>query len=226
MFALICTLSACGGGSTETAAPAPPPATAPVLNGPVVFVGDSLTEFWETGPFTVPDPKLSQLVPGEINAGASGDRTDQMLARFSTVLEKHPSVVVILGGTNDIRQVEFPTTDNIAAMADRAAASGARVILCTLPPASVTLYPASVSPTDAINDARIRKFNTELRALAAGFGYSVADYYSALVNTDGSQNTSLFVTTDLIHPSTSGYRAIWSVLRPKLVGVGVQGVAP
>jgi lysophospholipase L1-like esterase len=127
---------------------------------------------------------------------------------------------VILGGTNDIRQLEAPTTDNINTMADRAAASGAKVIICLVPPASVSLYPTRFD--QATNDAHIRSFNQQLRSMAAGFGYTVVDYYSALSNADGSQNVSLFVSTDLIHPNADGYRAMWPILREKLMAAGVH----
>jgi lysophospholipase L1-like esterase len=227
LFSLFLVLSACGGGSADSPAPQPVATPIPIVTGPVVFVGDSITEFWEVGPFTVPDPKLSQLVPGSVNAGVAGNTTDQMLARFSAVLEKKPSVVVILGGTNDLRQIEAPFTDNIAKMADRAAAAGARVVICTVPPASQSLLPTSVSGySDATNDARIRQFNSQLKMLASGFGYQLADYYSAMVNVDGSQKVALFVSTDLIHPNTDGYRVMWPVVRTQLVALGVQGLAP
>lgn len=223
LFCLI--LSACGsGGETQapqSLTPPPPPAQ---ITGPVIFMGDSITEFWESGPFTVPSPKLSELVPGSVNAGHAGNRTDEMLARFQAdVLDKHPSIVVILGGTNDIRQLEAPTTDNINTMADRAAASGARVIIGLVPPASISLYPTRFD--QATNDAHIRAFNQQLRTMAAGFGYLVVDYYSALSNADGSQDAALFVSGDLIHPNADGYRAMWPILRQMLITDGVQGLA-
>jgi lysophospholipase L1-like esterase len=208
-------ISACGGGQSQSPSASVPPPQPVVVTGPVVFIGDSITEFWESGPFTVPSPKLSELVPGSVNAGHSGNRTDEMLARFQVdVLDKHPSVVVILGGTNDIRQLEAPTTDNINTMADRAAASGAKVVICLVPPASVALYPTRFD--QATNDAHIRAFNQQLRNLAAGFGYRVVDYYGALTNADGSQNVALFVSTDLIHPNADGYRAMWPLLQSSL----------
>lgn len=191
--------------------------TPPVVStGPIVFVGDSITQFWDWGGFIVPNPTLSVLISGEVNDGISGDRTDAMLARFDAVLAQHPGVVVILGGTNDLRQLENPTVDNIATMAEEATAAGARVILGTVPPADVSLYPTSDAPTEAVNMARIQTFNVQLRALAAAYGYVVVDYYSVMVNPDGTQNQGLFVPADLIHPNVAGYHIMWTMLKPAL----------
>lgn len=213
-------LSACGGGISNQSIP-PAPAAKQQSTGPVVFMGDSITEFWEKGPFVVPSPKLSELEPGSINVGVPGNLTADMLARFQAdVLSRHPSVVVILGGTNDIRQIEAPTIDNINAMAEQASAAGARVVICLIPPQSVSLYPTSMD--QATTDAHVATWNQQLRTLAASYGYTVVDYHSVLVTADGSQNQSLFVETDLIHPNANGYNAMWPVLKSALVSLGEQ----
>lgn len=205
-------LSACGG---STVAPAPTAQTAPsptAPQGPIAFVGDSITQFWDWGGFDTPEPALSVLVPGEDNDGIAGNRTSDMLSRFTAVLAQHPGIVVILGGTNDIRQIEVPTIDNISAMAEQAAVTGAVVVICSVPPASVSLYPTSMDqPT---NDVHIATFNTQLHTMAMAYGYLWVDYHAALVNADGSQNQSLFIAADLIHPNHLGYQAMWTVLQP------------
>src|SRR5271170_4637771 len=61
----------------------------------VVFLGDSITDYW----------KLADYFPGKpyINRGIGGQTTPQMLIRFrQDVIDLHPKVVVILAGTNDI----------------------------------------------------------------------------------------------------------------------------
>lgn len=208
IFAITVLMTACGGNPTIS------PTNPPQLQGPIVFVGDSITQFWDWGGFDTPEPALSVLVPGEINDGISGNRTSDMLARFDAVLAQHPAIVVILGGTNDIRQIEAPSIDNISEMAEQASAAGARIIIGTVPPASISLYPTVLDQTP--NDAHIKEFNNQLRALAASYGYDIVDYYSVLINMDGSQNTDLFVSTDLIHPNHLGYNAMWSILKPLL----------
>jgi lysophospholipase L1-like esterase len=67
----------------------------PPQPGRVVFLGDSITDFW----------KLDESFPAKpyVNRGISGQTTPQMLVRFrQDVIALSPKVVVILAGTNDI----------------------------------------------------------------------------------------------------------------------------
>src|SRR6185503_1984175 len=64
----------------------------------VVFMGDSITDSWDS-------PNNGGFFPGKpyVNRGISGQTTPQMLIRFRRdVIELKPKVVVILAGTNDI----------------------------------------------------------------------------------------------------------------------------
>src|SRR5215469_13571157 len=64
----------------------------------VVFLGDSITDYW----------KLADYFPGKpyINRGVDGQTTPEMLVRFrQDVIDPHPAVLVVLAGTNDIAGV-------------------------------------------------------------------------------------------------------------------------
>src|SRR5690242_18149485 len=89
-------LAGCTSGSAT-----PAPAPSQKAEGPTVFLGDSITASWDIVP---PDAsKLRTLVPGEINAGVTGQLSLMMLDRLQhDVLDKHPARVVILAGTNDV----------------------------------------------------------------------------------------------------------------------------
>lgn len=202
-LALAALLAACGGG-TEAPVPTPAPvAPAPQKLETVVFVGDSITAYWK-----LPD--------GILNAGVGGNTSADMLARFDTdVMSKKPTVVVILAGTNDIRHVVAPTTQNIGTMADRAAASGARVILGTIPP--INDWAQGMPVTAVEGNQAVLDWNRDLRNMAKGFGYQLADYYPGLVNADGTQNATLF-TSDRLHPNDAGYAVMWPVVSPLLHG--------
>lgn len=226
LFCLCLVMSACGGG-TEQAPVSAPPVESPKPAKVVVFMGDSITRLWIGGipgqppPFdaAVADPMLDKLLPGVIDVGIGGQTTPSMLTRFSAdVLSNHPDVVIILGGTNDLRADPLAGTDSIAAMADKAAASGARVIIGTIPPGA--LWTSSVVLTQADTDTEIRRFNGQLRLLANAYEYTLVDYYAAL-SLNGSQNGALF-TPDLIHPNKAGYVAMWNALKPALAQLGVN----
>src|SRR5262249_37734809 len=83
----------------------------------VVFVGDSITDLWQS-------PKFGGFFPGKpyIDRGISGQTTPQMLVRFRPdVIALQPKAVVILAGTNDIAGNTGPMTlqmieDNLASM--------------------------------------------------------------------------------------------------------------
>src|SRR6185437_7233583 len=71
----------------------------------VVFMGNSITDSWAK--------YFPVMFPGKpyIGRGISGQTTPQMLLRFrQDVIELHPSVVVILAGTNDIAGNTGPST--------------------------------------------------------------------------------------------------------------------
>src|SRR6516162_5672242 len=84
----------------------------------VVFLGDSITDYW----------KLSDYFPGKpyINRGVDGQTTPEMLVRFrQDVIALHPQVLVVLAGTNDIAGVTGRTVNedieaNYASMAELA----------------------------------------------------------------------------------------------------------
>ena len=74
-----------------------------VRNPKVVLMGNSITELWIK---THPDFFAAR---GYVSRGISGQTTSQMLVRFrADVLDLHPQVVVICGGTNDIARNTAP----------------------------------------------------------------------------------------------------------------------
>ena len=98
----------------------------------VIFVGDSITDYW----------KLSDYFAGKpyINRGIDGQTTPQMLVRFrQDVIDLHPKVLVVLAGTNDIAGVTGPARNadieaNYASMAELAHAHGIRMVFASLLP--------------------------------------------------------------------------------------------
>src|ERR1700676_3607655 len=98
----------------------------------VVFLGDSITEYW----------KLPNYFPGKpyINRGVDGQTTPEMLVRFrQDVIHLHPRVAAQLAGTNDIAGVTGPSFNedieaNYASMAELARAHRIRMVFRPAPP--------------------------------------------------------------------------------------------
>jgi lysophospholipase L1-like esterase len=177
------------------------PAPGPGSIRRVVFLGDSITEFWATL-----DPDFFKH-PGFINRGISGQTTPQMLIRFrQDVIALKPAVVHILAGTNDIAgntgPMELSATEaNIASMIDLARAHHIRVVLGSTLPAADFPWHRGLEP-----GPKIVALNAWLEHYAAKARITYVDYYSAL--TDGALGIRSELSPDGVHPSLQGYRVM------------------
>lgn len=176
----------------------------------VVFMGDSITDFWQ-------QPRFGRFFEGRpyVDRGISGQTTAQMLVRFrSDVVALAPKAVVILAGVNDIAGNTGPTANeeiegNIASMADVAHANGVRVVLASIMPVSAYHFqPGSPgSPQTTTRPMpRIAAVNQWLRKYAADHGHEYLDYFSAMVDSSGVLREEL--SEDDLHPNLKGYEVM------------------
>jgi acyl-CoA thioesterase-1 len=171
----------------------------------VVFLGDSITEGWGMKA-TATAPGRGEFFPGKpyINRGISGQTTPQMLIRFrQDVILLKPKVVVLLAGTNDIAEntgKESPEEieGNIASMAELAHASGIRMVLCSVLPASDFSWHKGLEPAP-----KIKALNAWLQNYAAKNALVYVDYYTPMVNAEGGLKAEL--SPDGVHPNKAGY---------------------
>jgi lysophospholipase L1-like esterase len=202
----------------------------------LVFVGDSITDFWLLGddPWTpgrmhgrrIWDESFGGAVPQNLalNIGISGDRTEHLLFR---ILPKSqgglgeldgaalaPEFFVLMVGINNSYAPEAPVADSVyegvlAVMrALHARKPGARLLLQAILPTSEPARDESV----------VRPVNARLVALAkspefAGFTIWL-DLFPSFVDAQGRQDARLFV--DGLHPSEAGYRVWRDRLLPAL----------
>jgi lysophospholipase L1-like esterase len=199
----------------------------PADPGRVVFIGDSITDYWQ----------LAQAFPGQpyVNRGISGQTTSQMVARmFPDVIALKPAAVVILAGTNDISRATGAVTAemvefNLQAMSQLATANGVKVVLCSILPTDDTPVPPAGSPGGGLRGgggrggslpggrppaprrknsemrppSDILALNAWMRDYARTAGITYVDYYSAVVDADGMFRDGLSI--DGVHPSAGGY---------------------
>lgn len=174
---VLITVALTGCGGTDTA---PGLVNQPMDPTRVAFLGDSITARWSPLP-----------VAGAINAGVSGETSEQIAARMqSQVIDAGAGVVVILAGTNDILKTTVADTTYVQSMAHQARDAGLRVILATIPPTEQGLGDSM----DRVND-----FNQELIAFANDNGFEWVDYYDMLIDLYPGD------TVDGIHPNAQGY---------------------
>lgn len=178
---------------------------APIKNGEqrIVFMGDSITEFWSA--------LCPEFFAGKpyVNRGISGQTSPQMLVRFrADVITLKPTIVVVLAGANDIAGNTGPSTlemitDNIFSMAELAKVHQIKVILCSVLPAYDFPWKTGSFPAE-----KIVKLNTMIKKYADANEILYLDYYSALV--DERKGLKAAYADDGVHPNKAGYQ----VMRP------------
>lgn len=167
----------------------------------VVFLGDSITDYW----------KLADYFPGKpyINRGIDGQSTPEMLVRFrQDVIDLHPKVLIVLAGTNDIAGVTGPTRNqdieaNYTSMAELARTHGIRVIFASLLPV-YNYTQESKESFDLRPRDRILALNSWLKDYCARNRLAYLDYFSALVDEKGMLKREL--SDDGLHPNPAGYK--------------------
>ena len=169
----------------------------------VVFIGDSITEFWK---MIDPDYFVNKSY---INRGISGQTTPQMLVRFrADVIALQPTVVIILAGINDIAGNTGPSSlemirDNIFSMVELAKANQIEVILCSVLPAIDFSWKPNQQPIE-----KIKALNEIIKNYTQSNDIVYIDYYSVMV--DAHEGLKKEYSNDGVHPNKMGYQ----VMRP------------
>lgn len=163
----------------------------------VVLFGDSLTEEgdWEA------------LLPGRSvsNQGYSGFTSAQLIPVAEDVAADQPRLVLILAGTNDIRDGHPPswTEANLAEILDRfQEASPATTVIVQ------TLLPRADAPTEVVATSE------RIVALADSRDVTVVDLHPAF--DDGAGGLRPADTRDDLHLSEAGYQRWIGILEPVL----------
>ncbi|HPQ28596.1 MAG TPA: SGNH/GDSL hydrolase family protein [Methanospirillum sp.] len=168
----------------------------------VVFMGNSITELWETV-----DSTFFTRNRSFINRGIGGQTTPQMLIRFrNDVINLRPSVVVILAGTNDIAGNTGPSRlediyGNIVSMAELAMANNVKVVLCSVLPVNDYPWRPGLEPAD-----KILNLNTMLSEYAGRHGLIYVDYHTPMA--DERNGLKKEFSEDGVHPNLNGYKVM------------------
>ncbi|MBF2708555.1 SGNH/GDSL hydrolase family protein [Flavobacterium soyangense] len=178
----------------------------------IVFMGDSITEFW-----SVIDPDFFGGKP-YVNRGISGQTTSQMLIRFRPdVINLKPSLVILMAGINDIAGNTGPSTlemiaNNIFSMAELAKANNVKVILCSVLPAYDFHWSSGKHPAE-----KVVSLNKKIKKYADANGILYLDYYSAMVNEQKGLKSAY--SNDGVHPNKAGYKVMNPLAEKAIVKV-------
>ena len=168
-----------------------------------VFFGDSITA----------DSDFGEYYPGLsiVNLGVYGDTLEDLQRRVKQVRAENPARIFLMGGINSLRDGNLD-----ACLADYRALLDALREAC--PEAKIIVH--SVLPVGAdiesllgCHNDTVRAFNTGLRFLAAEYGCSYVDLFSAYAK-DGALDPAL--TRDGVHLNFNAYSPWAEAIAPYL----------
>jgi beta-glucosidase len=175
--------------------------TAKEGNIDLLFIGDSITEYWLSDGKSVWDSEFSKWRTA--NFGISGDTTYGVRARLDEELVGiSPKVIVLLIGTNDLSHGETP--ERIAANTEEIV----KTIKRRLPATKILVL--GILPRGQARDgvrAAIAKVNELTSKLDNGRDVKFLDIGNSFVDKTGE--VPLEIMPDLLHLSNKGYK-IWA----------------
>lgn len=194
----------------------------------LVFIGDSITDFWLLGPNPwMPGRFCGRVVWDEsfggrdpanraINLGISGDRLEHMLHRLRPRAEGgrgeldradlNPEFIILLAGINNSWDAEQPAADSVYA----GIRAVVRAIHARKPDAIIVLQSLLPTNEEMRNAAVVRPVNARIAAMATEPEFAThvrfLNLYPSFVDSADVQIDRYF--NDGLHPSEEGYR-VW-----------------
>ncbi|MGN0853209.1 MAG: GDSL-type esterase/lipase family protein [Kiritimatiellia bacterium] len=175
----------------------------------VVFIGDSITHFWESNGRRQWERYFAGAPYNALDLGYSADRTEHVLWRLDNgELDGYEAKCVILMiGTNNTghnpfeRETPIDTIIGIRAVLDkiRAKQPKAKIVLCPI-------FPRGATPQDG-DRMRNAVVNREIRKFADGRTVFWCDFTDQFLLPDGTLPAG--VMPDRLHPGAYGYE-VWA----------------
>jgi lysophospholipase L1-like esterase len=186
----------------------------------VLFLGDSLTErFPQDAPLAWREYMQKR---GVLNAGVSGDRTENLLWRLrnGNLAGKPPSLIILLIGTNDLAHDGPPRSPELTAEGIRANLLYLRELLPETPILLLGLLPRGASP-----DSELRRKTVAVNRLISRCtdrrSVFYADIGGALLDARGRLTAE--VSPDGLHFSEIGYARLAPLLASLIDNIAGRG---
>ena len=190
---------------------------ASVTNGgaKVVFIGDSITHFWESNGREQLQKYFSEGDCKMLDLGTSADRTEHVLWRLTEGRELDgyaAKCILLMIGTNNSGHFPFekePPADTILGIREIL-----KVIRAKQPGATVVLTAIFPRGGDANDGCRRRNevVNKEIRKFADGKTVFWCDFNDQFLTADGRLSPELF--PDRLHPNGFGYEIWYAAVKP------------
>jgi len=176
----------------------------------IEFIGDSITQFWETFGSNVWTQYYSHRKC--INMGVSGDQTQNVLWRFDQgqLDGIHAKAAVVMIGTNNTKTNQFSEAQILEADQDiiqqiRTRQPDTKILLFAIFPRGQTF---------SEQRGKILQVNEALAKLDDGSHIFYYDIGPQLIENDGSISPAIM--PDYLHPRQKGYEIWASAMEPKL----------
>lgn len=178
-------------------------------NVDVLFLGDSITDFWRREGLAIWEERFAPLKAA--NFGISGDRTQHVLWRIENgeLDGISPKVVVLMIGTNNTgferdkitpRNTEVETAEGVRVIVEhlRAKLPSTRILLLAIFPRGEKDSPAR---------AQVDAINKMIAKLKDGDHVVFLNINKRFLQPDGTLSKDIM--PDLLHPNAAGYK-IWA----------------
>lgn len=177
------------------------------LKARVVFLGDSITDYWGS--------RSGTWFPyaGWINRGIGGQTTSQLLLRErNDAIALLPQAIVLEGGGNDMRLGFSPEEirENFLSMGELAEQNHIAVFITQMTPVCDCVRPL----TGLRTVERIRQLNLLLAAMCKKRHWTLIDINTPVADSKGYMQAIL--TVDGVHPNDAGYRLLAPVIERAL----------
>lgn len=197
------------------------------VNVDFVFIGDSITDFWEVNAYLGTSNKII------VNRGIGGDITEFVLKRFDAdVIQLKPKHCILMIGVNDAWDLEYDpwsnregmkvddvisrAYNNIIQMANKAKTNNINLIICSILPTNMIF-----TNKNKERNIYIMEVNKRLRELCEKENLIYVDYYSEFAE-DGQIYVKDGLTMEGLHPNTKGYNIMMRILKETLLSNGIN----
>lgn len=161
-------------------------------NKRIVFIGDSLTEYFD----------WQSRFPGYdvINLGIAGETVEGLLGRIDSIISsiKNPAIIFIMTGINNIAMEDFDIAESYEKIVSELSSKFKDVII-----AVQSILPANLH---WIDNGVIKAINRKLKEIADEFNAEYLDVFPLFIDSNGKPKNE-YLLDDGVHLSDKGYDA-------------------
>ncbi len=183
----------------------------------ILFIGDSITEGWETSSYFSNYGRV-------INRGIGGEKLSELVGRFKQdCIDLQPKLCIVAAGINDTYPLyqkmesgkEITEEDKSSFLSEMN-----KNLTCIVKSAkenNIKIWLASVLPlgTSDFRSELILRMNVLIKSICEKENLVYVDYHSKMTKSDGITMLD-YTFGDMLHPHVKGYNVMYNVLNELL----------